>query len=135
MATDIKLDQQDGSWVVVDSAVLKTTATDLIIDAPSRRGNRPGPHRRALVHDAQDGLTINFNGELFAGVADLTNVFEFLIDFRKCLRSFETHVAEIVNRIAETCDALGYTRDAQRSRTDIDAGHARAIAKRHAKKA
>ena len=68
MATDIKLDQQGGSWVVVESAVLKTTATDVMIDSPSRRGNRPGPHRRALVHDAQDGLTINFNGDYTGGV-------------------------------------------------------------------
>ena len=68
MATDIKLDQQGGNWVVVDSAVLKTTASDVMIDAPSRRGNQPGPHRRALVHDAQDGLTINFAGDYTGGV-------------------------------------------------------------------
>jgi hypothetical protein len=68
MATDIKLDQQGGNWVVVDSAVLKTTASDVIIDAPGRRGNRPGPFRRALVHDQQDGLTINFAGDYTGGV-------------------------------------------------------------------
>ena len=68
MATDIKLDQQGGNWVVVDSLVLKTTASDVMIDAPSRRGNRPGAHRRALVHDQQDGLTINFAGDYTGGV-------------------------------------------------------------------
>jgi hypothetical protein len=68
MATDIKLDQQGGNWVVVESQTLKTTATDLIIDAPARRGGQPGPFRRALVHDNQDALTINYAGDYRGGV-------------------------------------------------------------------
>jgi hypothetical protein len=68
MATDIKLDQQGGNWVVVESQALKTTATDLIIDAPARRGSRPGLFRRALVHDEQDVLAINYAGDYTGGV-------------------------------------------------------------------
>jgi hypothetical protein len=68
MATDIKLDQQGGNWVVVDCQALKTTATDLLIDAPARRGNRPGSFRRALVHDQDDRLAINYGGDYTGGV-------------------------------------------------------------------
>jgi hypothetical protein len=68
MPTDIKLDQVDGNWLLAEGNVLKTTATDFMLDAPSRR--RPGgsAHRRALVHDAGDGLTINFAGDYRGGV-------------------------------------------------------------------
>ena len=70
MATDIKLDQQGGDWLIIEGRVLKTTASDLIIDSPGRRlgGSPSSPHRRALVHDFQDGLTINFNGDYPGGV-------------------------------------------------------------------
>ena len=37
MPTDIKLDQGDGNWVLVEGTVLKTTAADLMLDAPQRR--------------------------------------------------------------------------------------------------
>jgi hypothetical protein len=68
MATDIKLDQNGGNWVVVEGTVLKTTAADLMLDSPARRGGGPSPFRRALVHDFQDGLTINFGGDYPGGV-------------------------------------------------------------------
>src|SRR5689334_10503429 len=68
MPTDIKLDQGDGTWVLVEGNVLKTTAADLMVDSPSRRLPGGGPLRRALVHNQQDGLTINYNGDYRAGV-------------------------------------------------------------------
>jgi hypothetical protein len=75
MATDIKLDQNGGNWVVVEGGVLKTTATDLILDAPARRRGGPtSQHRRALVHDPQDGLTINFAGDYPGGVTVVGNL-------------------------------------------------------------
>jgi hypothetical protein len=67
MATDIILNEGDGSWVVIDAHVVKATASDLMVDAPSRR-NGGGPYRRALVHNQDDGLTVNFNGDYPAGV-------------------------------------------------------------------
>ncbi len=67
MPTDISLDEVDGTWVIVESAVLKSTASDFLLDAPGRRG-ASGGFRRALVHDSRDGLTINFNGDYPGGV-------------------------------------------------------------------
>lgn len=68
MATDIKLDQQGGNWLVAESQVLKSTATDLMLDSPARRRGGPSPHRRALVHDTNDGLTLNYAGDYPGGV-------------------------------------------------------------------
>ena len=67
MPTDIKLDQNGGNWLVAEAAVFKTTASDLVLDAPGRRAGG-GPHRRALVHDQADGLTLNFNGDYPGGI-------------------------------------------------------------------
>jgi hypothetical protein len=68
MPTDIKLDQQGGNWLIAEANVLKTTAADFMLDSPGRRRGGPSPHRRALVHDFQDGLTINFAGDYPGGV-------------------------------------------------------------------
>jgi hypothetical protein len=67
MPTDIRLDEFDGSWVIVDSAVLKSTAIDFLLDAPSRRGVSGGL-RRALTHNGGDGLTINMSSDYPGGV-------------------------------------------------------------------
>ncbi len=71
MSTDVKLDEHGGGYLVLEAEVVKTTASDLIIDAPSR--HRPGTHalRRAMVHDQRDGLTINFNRDYPGGVTIL----------------------------------------------------------------
>lgn len=68
MATDIKLDQNGGTWLIAESLVFKCTASDLMLDAPTRRRGGASPHRRALVHDFDDGLTLNFAGDYPAGV-------------------------------------------------------------------
>lgn len=67
MATDIRLDEFDGSWVVVECDVLKSTGIDFHLDAPDRR-RTAGGLRRALVHNGQDGLTVNFEGDYPGGV-------------------------------------------------------------------
>jgi hypothetical protein len=74
MATDIKLDQQGGNWLILEGSVVKATAADLMLDSPARRRPGGGPHRRALVHDFQDGLTINFNGDYPGGVTVTGNL-------------------------------------------------------------
>jgi hypothetical protein len=74
MPTDIKLDQQGGNWLILEGSVLKTTAADLMLDSPGRRRGGTSPHRRALVHDAQDGLTINFAGDYPGGVTVTGNL-------------------------------------------------------------
>lgn len=74
MPTDIKLDQQGGNWLILEGSVLKTTAADLMLDSPARRRGGASPHRRALVHDFQDGLTINFAGDYPGGVTVTGNL-------------------------------------------------------------
>lgn len=76
MPTDVKLDQVNGNYLVLEADVVKATATDLLLDAPSRR-NGGGPLRRALVHDQGDGLTVNFAGDYPGGVT-LLNVAEIV---------------------------------------------------------
>jgi hypothetical protein len=74
MATDVKLDQGDGSFLELDARVVKAISSDFMLDQPSRRKGG-GPFRRALVHDQNDGLTVNFNGDYPGGVT-LVNVTE-----------------------------------------------------------
>ena len=74
MATDIKLDQQGGDWLIVEGRILKTTASDFMLDSPARRRGGPSPHRRALVHNEQDGLTLNFAGDYPGGVTVTGNL-------------------------------------------------------------
>jgi hypothetical protein len=68
MPTDIRLDEFDGDWVVVNSRVFKLTAIDFQIDSPERRSPGGGSLRRAIVHDGQDGLSLNFEGDYPGGV-------------------------------------------------------------------
>lgn len=63
MNTDIRLEDTE---VVVDGD-LKLTGSDLQFDCPSRRSNAAG-YRRALVHDFDDALTINFGSDYPGGV-------------------------------------------------------------------
>lgn len=60
----------------IEARVVKAIASDFMLDQPSRRKGG-GPHRRALVHDQNDGLTINFNGDYPGGVTlvGVTQVF------------------------------------------------------------
>lgn len=72
MATDVLLDQVDGTYLVFEGRVVKSEASDFMIDSADRRKGG-GPYRRAFVHDEGDGLTINFNGD-YPGGLTLTNV-------------------------------------------------------------
>ena len=61
MATDVKLDEVDGTYVVIDSRVVLAQASDFMLDSAEHH-TAGGEFRRALVHNQNDGLTINFNG-------------------------------------------------------------------------
>lgn len=74
MPTDIKLDQNGGNWLIIEGDAVKLTAADLMLDAASRRRGGPSPHRRALVHDFNDGLTINWAGDYPGGVTVTGNL-------------------------------------------------------------
>jgi hypothetical protein len=43
-------------------------ALDLCLDSPDRRKEQTNPHRRALVHDFDDGLTLNWDHDYPGGV-------------------------------------------------------------------
>ncbi len=64
MDADVRL---DGNTATIEGDVVKTTAFDVVIDAPSRR-HASGGNRRALVHDFNDGLTLNWAGDYPNGV-------------------------------------------------------------------
>jgi hypothetical protein len=68
MVTDVRLDEGDGSFVVVQGRVLKIAGSELMLDSPERRIENQNPNRRALVHDPKDGLTINSGNDYPGGV-------------------------------------------------------------------
>lgn len=62
--SDIKF---NGEEVIVEGNWLESRTLDFKLDAPSRRSSSAG-ERRALVHDFNDGLTINWAGDYPGGV-------------------------------------------------------------------
>lgn len=64
--TDILFDESETLTVV--APVLKIEGHDVILDSAERRRAGSATFRRALVHDQNDGLTINFNGDYPGGV-------------------------------------------------------------------
>ncbi|HMM94080.1 hypothetical protein [Phycicoccus sp.] len=62
--TDIRF---DGDWIHLEAAVTKAASNDLMLDAPWRRKTNT-PCRRALVHDFDDGLTLNWDRDYPGGV-------------------------------------------------------------------
>ncbi|MFK5690929.1 hypothetical protein ACI3EY_14830 [Ornithinimicrobium sp. LYQ92] len=69
MATDVRLDDDPTeSWVTIDGQVLNIAGSDLILSSTERRGTHGGQFRRALVHDTNDGLTVNFAHDYTGGV-------------------------------------------------------------------
>lgn len=67
MPTDIALDHEGHECIALAASEIRTSASDVIIDCPARHKGKPGP-RRALVHDQNDGLTINYNGDYSGGI-------------------------------------------------------------------
>jgi hypothetical protein len=67
MPADILLDDPQDGWTTVQGDILRAQTTDLMLDSPERRSTDVG-ERRALVHDTNDGLTINYAGDYPSGV-------------------------------------------------------------------
>ena len=65
--SDIMLDE-GSEQVTVQCSNLNVRGHDLILDSPARRKPRGPQFRRALVHDFNDGLSINFAGDYPGGV-------------------------------------------------------------------
>jgi hypothetical protein len=74
MPTDITLDDEDGKQVTIEADIVKAVSSDFRLDDPARRRPRnpterpQSPVRRALVHDVNDGLTLNYGADYPAGV-------------------------------------------------------------------
>ena len=68
MATDVRLDEGDGTFIELDARVVKALGSDFMLDSAERRRSGGPTHRRALVHDQNDGLTINFSNDYEGGV-------------------------------------------------------------------
>ena len=62
--SDIKLENQ---WIIGEGNYFRCRTLDFMLDSPARRKNNNG-HRRALVHNPADGLTINYAGDYPDGV-------------------------------------------------------------------
>jgi hypothetical protein len=68
MATDVLLDDHDGTWITLSAAVVSTSASAVMVENPDRRLPDSPEHRRALVHDKEDGLTVNFGDDYPGGL-------------------------------------------------------------------
>lgn len=64
MPSDVKF---DGDWIILEGNWTRVRTLDLMLDAAARRITPTG-HRRALVHDHNDRLTINYAGDYPNGV-------------------------------------------------------------------
>ena len=96
----------DGEWIVVEGTWLKVRTVDLMMDAPSRRINNTG-HRRALVHDSGDKLTINYAKDYPGGVNILGNVsLEKISQFQLVLNAADV----VLDHPARRSSAAGYRR-------------------------
>jgi hypothetical protein len=72
----VKLDQVDGNFIVLEAHVVEAHASDFELFSDNRRKGG-GPNRRALVHDFNDGLTVNYSGDYPGGLL-LVNVSELI---------------------------------------------------------
>lgn len=73
MATDVQLDDHVVTIVAESATILE--CPDLVLDGGKGRRKGAALHRRALVHDFNDGLTLNYAGDYPSGVrvaSDLT---------------------------------------------------------------
>jgi hypothetical protein len=60
---------EDSEEITVACSNLKVQGHDLLLDSPERRRRGGSNFRRALVHDQNDGLTLNFNNDYPGGVS------------------------------------------------------------------
>lgn len=63
--SDIKF--SDSETIVVECFTLKSTGADIVVDNSGRRKSTSGL-RRALVHDFNDGLTLNWDEDYPGGI-------------------------------------------------------------------
>jgi len=52
-------DGDDGVWVTMEAAVTNVKGSDLVLEQKVFRTPKGGPFRHALVHNPQDGISLN----------------------------------------------------------------------------
>ena len=78
--SDILLDE-NSEQVTVFCSNLNVQGHDFLLDSPERRKPNGPKLRRALVHDQNDGLTLNFGNDYPGGVT-ITGDIQFRISHR-----------------------------------------------------
>lgn len=68
MATDVLLDDHDGTWITLNAKVVSTSASAVMVDNPDHRLPDSPEYRRALAHNRDDGLTVNFGDDYPGGL-------------------------------------------------------------------
>ncbi len=68
MANDVLLEENDHPNILrIEAPTVRIAGHDLMLEVPERRKG-DNPWRRALVHNENDGLTVNFDGDYPGGV-------------------------------------------------------------------
>lgn len=107
--------------VSIDGDIVEMRSHDLKLDHPARRRRGPSsPHRRALVHDPQDGLTLNWAGDYPGGVT--INSATHLPDravFGSAPQAPDLEIPDLSERVGLDSDIL-LVRVPDRLRADVD---------------
>ncbi len=105
MESDIKLLKR--GTVQIEGKELHLKAHDIKLDNLSRRKKGASGHRRAMVHDNTDGLTINFNGDYPGGVTMNGNMKCDKIEMVQLKRLFgHTSLIDTIATMKREMDAL-----------------------------
>lgn len=100
MPSDIRLEE---NTVVVEGNWMHARTWDFMLDAPDRRGQRNTEGlRRALVHNRNDGLTINYENDYPGGVVIesevwLDGVLQVAFSSDLYIRLFDEDVSEFLH--------------------------------------
>ena len=105
MESDIKLLKR--GTVQIEGNELHLKAHDIKLDNISRRKRGSSGHRRAMVHNNTDGLTINFNGDYPGGVTMKGNMKCDKIEMAKLRRLYgHTSLVDTITAMKREMDAM-----------------------------
>jgi hypothetical protein len=107
--SDIVFDASEQVTVLCNN--LNVQGHDLLLDSAERRRANGPPFRRALVHDQDDGLTVNFNrdypgGVTVNGLVKLTGDVEIRIPHRDSILVTGQHPPTEVLMLADVIKSL-----------------------------
>ncbi|MCW5519410.1 hypothetical protein J1N09_06150 [Aureitalea sp. L0-47] len=103
MESDIKLLKR--GTLQFEGNELFIQAHDIKLDSPKRR--QGSGHRRAMVHNTNDGLTINFNGDYPGGVTIKGKLFSDALELNKLRRLYgHTSLVDTISAMKREIDTL-----------------------------